>query len=271
MQPMPTTTKLMGIINVTPDSFSDGGQFFDPDQAIAHGVELWREGADILDIGAESTRPGAEPVAEATEWQRLEPVLTGLRKAIPGVVLSCDSRRDSTIRKALACGIDYINNVGGIAAKDTLAAIAEARSPSGAAVGYIAMHMWQDPERMMNAPLDASAALKEVARFYEHASEELAAAGIEAIYLDPGIGFGKTDGGNLQLMRDCLFSPIREKMVVGISRKSLMGRLLGIATPAERDHPSKMFELALLMANVHAIRTHDIKTLHTLRQALMSP
>lgn len=272
-EPYSSPTRLMGIINVTPDSFSDGGQFDSPEKALAHGRALVASGADILDIGAESTRPGADPVPAKTEWRRLEPVLKGLRRALPQVALSLDSRRPETIERALALGISYVNNVAGIAPPETLAKIAAARCPKGQPVSYIAMHLWQSPKNMMAAPLSADDALKEVGRFYQDAKEQLIAAGLksEQIYYDPGIGFGKTDGGNLQLLRDCLYSPRRGKMVVGLSRKSFLGRLLGIAEPSERDAPSKMLELALLMAGVHAIRTHDIKTLHSLRTALMTP
>lgn len=271
----PPKTLLMGIVNVTPDSFSDGGQFLDPQQAIDHGLTLLSEGADILDIGAESTRPGAEPVPPDEEWRRLEPVLKGLRAQRPDALISLDSRQPETILKALPVALDYINNVAGIAPMPVLEAIAEQSRHQSAEGGrplrYIAMHMWRDPERMMTEPLSASDALTHVRGFYDTTVQQLTAAGLdpkEQILLDPGIGFGKTDGGNLQLLRDCLYAPNREKMVVGISRKSMMGRLLGIEEPKARDMPSKMFELALLMAGVHAIRTHDIRTLHTLRKAL---
>jgi dihydropteroate synthase len=252
---------IIGVLNVTPDSFSDGGTFLDPGKAVAHAWDLVHEGADVIDIGAESTRPGSAPVDADEEWRRLEPVLAALADQKPKARISLDTYKSVTMRRALAYPVDIINDISGVADRVTLETLAKR------GLTYWAMHMHRDPAHMHQDPLDAEEALRAVAAFYDRTQQTLLDAGFakERIWLDPGVGFGKTDRGNVQLMRQAMAEVSRYEIVIGISRKSFIGRLLGIPDPKERDAASKMLELNFLLAGVRGIRTHDVARLKKLR------
>lgn len=258
-------TLLMGIINITPDSFSDGGCFYKPEEALRQAERLLEDGADILDLGAESTRPKSIEISLVEEWNRLKPVLEVLQKKLPDAVISIDSNKDETIQKALDYGVSYINHTKGLASAKTLRKIAKFK------VNYIAMHMHKTPLDMQNKPLVGGESLGVIEEFYVHARKVLLENGLneEQVYLDPGIGFGKDNSANLNLIKNTLYRKNRNKIVLGISRKSFIGRLLNIEDPKERDAPSKMLELAALMAEIHAIRSHDVKTLFKMRKQLI--
>jgi dihydropteroate synthase len=204
---------VMGVLNVTPDSFSDGGRWLDPDAAVAHGLAMVAEGADIIDVGGESTRPGAEPVEEAEERRRVVPVIRALR---PHVRVSVDTRKASVAEAALAAGASLLNDVS--ASLYEVAAAAE--------VGWVAMHMQGEPHTMQAHPRYGDV-VAEVRAFLVERAEAALAAGVGEVWIDPGIGFGKTVDHNLRLVRHLRGLVATEfPVLVGTSRKSFLGKLL---------------------------------------------
>ncbi len=254
---------IMGVLNVTPDSFSDGGQFIDPDNALQKALSLVDDGADIIDIGGESSRPGAQTLDVETEWQRLEPLLKALRQKAPQIRLSIDTCKFEIARRALPYDPEFINNINGLYNKEELTLLARQKTLS-----YIAMHKKGSPKDMQTQPLTFQQVSNEVEGFFHTAKKELLAAGFskDQIFLDPGIGFGKTDAANIKLMSQTSQFTTSYNLALGISRKSWIGRTLAIKDPLERDQPSKMMELALAMLGAKLIRTHEVKTLVKLRE-----
>ncbi len=224
--------RLMGIVNVTPDSFSDGGEFLDAEAAIAHARVLVAEGADILDVGGESTRPGAEPVGEEQELARVLPVLAGIAEAGLKAEVSIDTAKASVARAAIAAGASMVNDVSALRGDP---AMAEVVAESG--VGCCLMHMLGEPRTMQSDPRYGDV-VDDVRAFLEERLRFAVDAGIaeERILLDPGIGFGKTASHNLELLRrlDELLT-LGRPLLVGTSRKSFLGRL--IADSARQDDP----------------------------------
>jgi dihydropteroate synthase len=214
--------KLMGVINVTPDSFSDGGAFLDPDDAVTHGKRLVSEGADILDIGGESTRPGADPVSEDEELWRVVPVLEGLRDA--NVALSIDTMKPEVARRAVEAGATIVNDVTAFRnAPEMAQLVAEAGAHT------CLMHMLGEPRTMQLNPTYEDV-VSEVKSFLEERLAFATSEGIpeDRVWLDPGIGFGKTVEHNLELLRrlDELVA-IGRPIVIGTSRKSFLAKLTG--------------------------------------------
>lgn len=242
---------VMGVVNVTPDSFSDGGRHFAADAAIAHARALLAEGADLLDVGAESTRPGAAPVGEAEELARLGPVLEALRDC--GVPLSVDTRHAGVMRAVLALGVDMINDVNGFRGPGAIEAVA--RSDAALCV----MHMRGEPETMQQAPAYDDV-LGEVHTFLRARIAVLRAAGVAArrLVIDPGIGFGKTQDDNLRLLHG--LPRLRADglpVLVGLSRKSLVGHLTGRPV-AQRLAGSLGGALAATALGAEILRVHDV-------------
>lgn len=254
-----TPPLLMGIVNITPDSFSDGGNYFDADQAINKAIELIEDGAHIIDLGAESTRPLALPVTPQEEWKRLAPVLSqlSLLKDHKSFKISIDTRHDETILKALAYPIDYINNVSGLADKQTLHEI------NRHSVSYIAMHMYKIPENMQLSPLSGLEALNTVSEFFVNSYQFLSACGFshQRIWLDPGIGFGKDDRANLALLANIPAFSSKYQITIGVSRKSMFKRLLDLEKPESRDPVSKVTEFACWLSGAKMLRTHSVFSL----------
>lgn len=260
-----TSTLIMGVVNVTPDSFSDGGQFLDPVKAVDQCCRLVDQGADIIDIGAESTRPGAEFVTYEEEWRRLEPVLNSLQARDLGCLVSVDTNKPEVIQKLVRSSVDIINNVKGAAVdEDLLGRLAIANKT------YVAMHMHRQPSEMQQKPLDGSRVIEEVDQFFDQTCSRLKSVGFQnnAVWLDPGIGFGKTDEANLKLIKKTLLGWGEYEILIGISRKSFLGRLLDLPDPLQRDAPSKMLELAFMCSSIKAIRTHDVLSLNKIRHLL---
>ncbi len=257
---------IMGVVNITPDSFSDGGDFLDPGRAVARIEQLFDEGADIVDLGAESSRPGAQAVDLEEEWRRLKPILERLSQ-IPlptRAWISLDTYKADVMVRALDYRVQIINDIKGEADAKTLQLIANK------GLTYLAMHMHRDPQAMQITPLDGPEALRAVDAFYRQTHARLKSFGFcdERIWLDPGIGFGKTDRANLWLFKQALQLVPHYEIVLGISRKSFMGRILEIDDPRDRDPASKMLELSGLFAGVRAIRTHDVRRLKKLLNLL---
>lgn len=242
---------LMGIVNLTPDSFSDGGRHLDPRAAIDAGLAMVEQGADILDLGAESTRPGAATVEPAEEIRRLLPVIEGLSAC--GVPLSVDTRKPEVMREVLAAGADMINDIAGFATPAAIAAVAASRC------GLCVMHMQGEPGTMQQAPAYEDV-VAEVQDWLRERVVALGAAGVEAtrIVLDPGFGFGKTVDHNLQLLEALdEFAVFGMPLLIGVSRKSLIGALTGRPVDG-RLAGSLAAALAAVARGAKIVRVHDV-------------
>jgi len=249
--------RLMGILNVTPDSFSDAGRHFDPEVAIDHGLRMAAEGADIIDIGGESTRPGATRVGAAEQLQRVLPVLTGLRRQLPaGCLLSIDTTQAEVAGAALAAGAGIVNDVS--AGRDDPALFDLVRH-SGA--GLILMHMQGTPMSMQTAP-HYEDVVREVREFLLGRAAAAEAAGIprEQIAIDPGIGFGKTKLHNLQLLA-ALGTLVNSgyPVVLGASRKRFMGSICNVDEFHELVGATCATTALGVMAGVRLFRVHDVR------------
>ncbi len=253
--------RVMGIVNVTPDSFSDGGSFLDAAAAAAHAGRLLEEGADLLDLGAESTRPGAAPVDPREEWARLGPALAAIRRAHPGARLSVDTRRAEVARRALDAGADLVNDVAALGDPGMGEVVAAAGVP------VALMHMRGDPATMqLRTGYDDVAG--EVAGFLAQRAAAAREAGIadDRILLDPGLGFAKSAEGNVALLAQLrsLLS-LGYPLLVGASRKRFIGLLTGVAEPAARVAGSVAAAVAAVLEGAGVVRVHDVAAT---RQAL---
>ena len=257
----PRPAMVMGILNVTPDSFSDGGCFLDPDRAVARGEELVAEGAEFIDIGGESTRPGAAPVDESEELRRVIPVVRALA-AKTHAVISVDTRKAGVARAALDAGASVIND---IEAHRTDPELWKTVAATGA--GYVLMHMQGTPQTMQKNPHYENV-VDEVGTFFEERLLRLEEHGVrrEQVLLDPGIGFGKTLPHNLSLLRSLgVISALERPMLIGISRKSFIGQLFDVE-PNQRIGASVACALWAAEAGVTVFRVHDVaQTVQALR------
>lgn len=255
-------TALMGVINVTPDSFFPASRFLDPHRAVAAGLQMVRAGADILDVGGESTRPGAKPVPVEEELRRVMPVLTGLREETDAL-LSIDTRKAAVAERALEAGVDMINDISALAGDPAMAAVA---ARTGA--GLVLMHMQGAPETMQERPTYRDV-VDEVRTFLGRAAERAEGAGVapESILLDPGIGFGKTVEHNLQLLNrlPLLTSTLGKPVLVGTSRKTFIGRLLNLPAD-ERLHGTAAAVAACILRGAHVVRVHDVPEMQRVAQ-----
>jgi dihydropteroate synthase len=244
----------MGIVNVTPDSFSDGGQFFDPARAIQRSEELLAEGADILDIGGESTRPYATPVSDDEELRRVLPVIRAIREKHPAAIISIDTFKPAVARAAIEAGAEIINDISGFREPQMI----EVARQTGA--GVCAMHMQGTPQTMQDNPSYGDV-VAEVIDYLANQRDALIAAGIERerICLDPGIGFGKTHEHSLTLMRNAAkLHELNCPILVGHSRKGFIGHVLGDKT-ADRAAGTLGASLALALQGIQIIRLHEIR------------
>jgi dihydropteroate synthase len=238
----------MGVVNVTPDSFSDGGRYLDADAAVARGVELAGEGADLLDVGGESTRPGATRVGEAEETQRVVPVIAALASRLD-VPISVDTTKSGVATAALAAGATVVNDVSAGLADDAMLGVV-----ADAGAGFVAMHMQGDPRTMQQDPRYDDV-VAEIREFLVERLDAARAAGIgeTALCADPGIGFGKTTAHNLQLLANLrdLVTAVGVPVMVGTSRKSFLAAVLGERLPA--DAPADARDDATLATLMWAI------------------
>ena len=253
---------IMGVLNVTPDSFSDGGRHLDPGAAVERGLAMVAEGADILDIGGESTRPGADPVETAEELRRVIPVIRRLR-AQTTAAISADTMKASVALAAMDAGADIINDISGLRADPAMAAAA---ASTGA--GLVLMHMLGTPRTMQANPVYADVTAEIRAALGESLRQALdAGVASKRIALDPGIGFGKTVAHNLTILRDLPEFAIEGRPVLlGVSRKSFLGKVLGDASMEARDHGTialtawargrgaRIFRVHQVRENAHALR-----------------
>jgi dihydropteroate synthase len=249
----PRPALVMGIVNVTPDSFSDGGRFLDSNAAVEHGLELVRQGADMLDIGGESTRPRALPVDETEELRRVIPVIEQLAARVP-VPISIDTIKPGVARAALEAGASIVNDIAANREEDEMWRVVAA---SGA--GYVCMHMQGTPQTMQINPVYGDV-VREVEAFFSDRLTRLSHCGVNSdqVIFDVGIGFGKTLEHNLQLLGALdQFRRLKRPLLLGVSRKSFIATLLG-AGLAERLPASLACECLAIEAGVQLIRTHEV-------------
>jgi dihydropteroate synthase len=245
--------RVMGIVNVTPDSFSDGGHHFDVDSAVAHGLRLAEEGADILDVGGQSTRPGAEEVPVEEELRRVVPVIERLTRET-GLPVSVDTSKPEVMRAAVAAGAGMINDVHALRREGALDAAAELGVP------VVLMHMLGEPRTMQDDPRYDDV-VGEVHRFLAERIFAAEMAGIprRRIVVDPGFGFGKTTGHNLALLAQLdRFVELGVPVLAGLSRKRTIGELTGRADPLQRVHGSVAAHLIAVQRGARLVRVHDV-------------
>jgi dihydropteroate synthase len=258
---LPRRPLLMGIVNVTPDSFSDGGRFIDVDVAVAHALQLAADGADILDIGGESTRPYAEIVSPDEEIRRVMPVIGRLASRIT-IPISIDTTKASVARAAIEAGAEIINDVTALTGDAQMVDVA-----ADTLAGVCAMHMQGTPQTMQDNPTYTDV-VAEVREYLRGRRDALVTAGIakERICLDPGIGFGKTREHNLTLMAHCHgFHELGCPLLVGHSRKGFLGKLIG-DKDGDRTFATAISSLSLAAQGVQIIRVHDVRLV---REALI--
>lgn len=246
---------IMGVVNVTPDSFSDGGDFLDPQKAVEHGLRLLDEGADILDIGGESTRPGARAVTPEEEQKRVLPVIEGLRKAVPNCVISIDTRHSDTMQKAIEVGADIINDISALTHDaQSMSVISKVKVP------VILMHMQGTPDMMQNKP-EYGDVVEEVYDYLQARIEACERSGIERhrIAVDPGIGFGKRLEDNLKLLASLnKFHDLGCAVLLGASRKSFIEKICTGTPEDQRLAGSIAAAIKGLEQGVQIFRVHDV-------------
>lgn len=243
----------MGVLNVTPDSFSDGGRFQDLDSALQHALHMYAQGAHIIDVGGESTRPGAPPVGEQQELDRVMPVVEALSQEIP-IPISIDTSKPAVMRAAVRAGAGLVNDVYALQTAGALHTISELRVP------VCLMHMRGRPQTMQQQPRYRDV-VGEVKEFLRARVACCLDAGISrhAIVLDPGFGFGKTLAHNLSLLRDLgSFLELGFPLLVGLSRKSMFGKLLGLAAE-NRLHASVSAAVIAALNGASIVRVHDVR------------
>ena len=248
---------VMGVLNVTPDSFSDGGQFLDADRAVVHGVEMVAEGAAIIDVGGESTRPGSAPVSVAEQIRRVVPVIEGLARQV-AVPISIDTFDIDVARVALDAGAAIVNDITALADERMARLVAEAEVP------VVLMHMQGTPATMQREPHYGDV-VAEVLNFLLERAKRAESHGIprERVFLDPGIGFGKTLAHNLALLRHLdKFVATGYRVLVGTSRKRFIGTLTGREEPRQRVFGTAATVALCAAARVSIVRVHDVAAMH---------
>lgn len=246
----------MGILNVTPDSFSDGGSFLDTSRAVDHALAMLAEGAGIIDVGGESTRPGASPVPVEEEIRRVAPVIDAVLARVPECVISVDTSKAAVARAALERGAAIVNDVTALRGDPAMAVVV---AEHGA--GVVLMHMQGEPRTMQEHPVYADVAA-EVRAFFTDRLAAAVAAGIpsERVAFDPGIGFGKTVDHNLALLRALPTLTVdRRPLVAGVSRKSFLGKVSGAETLAERLWPTVALTALLRERGARVLRVHEVR------------
>ena len=246
---------IMGVLNITPDSFSDGGEFFTTGNAVEHGVRMAAEGAQIIDVGGESTRPGAQPVSAEEELSRVLPVIVKLRDRVSALI-SIDTAKAAVARGALEAGASIINDVtGGRGDPEMMKLAAEKKA------AFIIMHMQGTPRTMQTNP-HYDDVVGEVADFFRQQYRRALECGIDsmAIAFDPGIGFGKTVEHNLELLSNLSRLRVHDRpIVVGVSRKSSLGKMIGSTEISDRLAPTIAFTALLRERGANVLRVHDVK------------
>lgn len=246
--------RIMGILNVTPDSFSDGGRFNSLESALGQIGLMAGQGADIIDIGGESTRPGSDPVTEEEELDRVIPVLEKALSEFPDLFFSIDTTKYAVAQEALKRGVHFVNDVSGLQKEPGLA---ELTGKHGAA--YILMHAQGDPKTMQENPVYRDV-IADISVFFERQTERLRENGVEHIVIDPGIGFGKTLEHNLSIIRELeKFSESGYPLLIGASRKSMIGQILNDCPVDKRLAGTIALHYHALLKGAKILRVHDVK------------
>ena len=248
-------TLVMGILNVTPDSFSDGGLFYNTDEAVSHALQLIKNGIDIIDIGGESTRPGAEKISEEEEIQRIIPVVKQIRELSSEIIISIDTTKSMVAQKAIQSGANIINDISGFSFDNRMIdVVRESKVP------VIIMHMQGDPSNMQNKPV-YDALIIDISSFFKSKIKLAIDAGIkkEQIIIDPGIGFGKTVGDNFQLINQLNeFCKLGFPVMIGPSRKSFIGTTLNLPVDDRLEGTAAAVAVGV-MNGARIVRVHDVK------------
>ena len=248
-------TLVMGILNVTPDSFSDGGLFYNTDEAVRHALQLIEYGIDIIDIGGESTRPGAKKISEEEEIQRIIPVVKQIRELSPEIIISIDTTKSMVAQKAIQSGANIINDISGFSFDNKMIdVVRESKVP------VIIMHMQGDPSNMQNKPVYDDLII-DISSFFKSKIKLAIDAGIkkEQIILDPGIGFGKTVGDNFQLINQLNeFCKLGFPVMIGPSRKSFIGTTLNLPVDDRLEGTAAAVAVGV-MNGARIVRVHDVK------------
>ncbi|MDA8170094.1 MAG: dihydropteroate synthase [Nitrospiraceae bacterium] len=248
-------TCIMGVLNVTPDSFSDAGMFYSGQKAVSHALRMAGEGAGIIDIGGESTRPGSEPLPADEELKRVIPVIEAIRKQSP-VPISIDTYKADIARRAVEAGASIINDISGMRFDPLMPQVA-----ASLGVPVVLMHIKGTPRDMQKEPV-YEALIPEILDYLRESIRIAEDAGVHAdrIIIDPGIGFGKTFDHNLEILKNLgLFTGLGKPVLVGASRKAFIGRILGGAPPLERLEGTLAAHTAAILNGASIIRAHDVK------------
>jgi len=243
---------IMGILNITPDSFSDGGKYYDRNKAVTHAFKMLDEGADMIDIGGESSRPGAGRIDKKFEIERIIPVLKKILDERPDTIISVDTTKRDVAEKALEYGAKIINDIsGGTFEPDMMETVAKHNA------GYVIVHIKGTPQTMQFTPVYENV-VEEVYDYLYKQVKKAEAAGINSIFIDPGIGFGKTTADNFILLnRLDDFKSLAHPITIGVSRKSFIGKSLNLEVD-ERDTPTSMMEALSIYKGARIIRTHNV-------------
>ena len=243
---------IMGILNVTPDSFSDGNRFIDVDKAVEHAKQMIKDGADMIDIGGESSRPGSDPVPEEAELKRVKPVIEKLAKET-NVPISIDTYKPKVAEECLRSGAGIVNDITGLKNNDMVKIAAEYKAP------VIIMHMLGSPKTMQE-DISYDNVIDDIKDFFRERIEKAKQAGITQIMLDPGIGFGKTTEHNLQILRRLNeFKELDCPILIGTSRKSFIGKILDIDDAKQRVSGTIASNIIAINNGADIIRVHDVK------------
>ena len=252
--------QIMGIVNVTPDSFSDGGDNFSLDSAFNRVVELVNSGADIIDIGGESTRPGAEDVTIREEIIRVIPLIKKIKSIYPNLQISIDTTKAEVALEAVISGVDIINDISGLTFSPEIADIAAKFNKS-----IVIMHIKGNPRTMQDNPTYNNCTI-EVFNFLKDRIDFAKSRGVKNIIADVGIGFGKSFDHNLELLRNHKeFTKLEVPLLLGISRKRFIGSLLGIDNPKDRDIATALIHSLMLSKNIDIIRVHNVQLINNLK------
>lgn len=249
-----SSPKVMGILNVTPDSFSDGGKFTEVEKSVFHAETMISQGAEIIDIGGESTRPGSEGVPVEEELRRVIPVISAIKERFPTIPISVDTTKFEVARSALELGVHFINDISGLRFEPRLADLcAEFDAP------LILMHSIGNPKTMQVQP-NYENVVEEVYEFLARQSDFAQKKGVSKIIVDPGLGFGKTLEHNIELVRNLnRFSDLGFPILVGASRKSMIGQILGGVPPEKRVTGTVAVHYECLIRGATILRVHDVK------------
>lgn len=246
--------KIMGILNITPDSFSDGGKYSQQDSALLHAEEMINDGADIIDIGGESTRPNADSVSGDEEMNRVLPIVEKLHKLHPQIRISVDTTKSKVAEEAIKVGASMINDISGLTFDPFIADVCAKYN-----MELVIMHIKGEPRTMQVNP-HYDDLISEVYTFLEEKINFAKSRGVKKIYSDIGICFGKTVEHNIELLKNAeKFNELGVPQLLGISRKSFIGKLLGIDTPTDRDSATAFIHALMLNMNIEVIRVHNVK------------